>query len=285
MDKAFSVFENYNMAIEESYDKIFSKSKAGDILKEKEEGILKQVDADLAIWAGVPESDLDGLTPRDYFAGLKSLEELEAHFRLGAKLCDKDLPETLVDKIKSFGNDGIGMLLKLASDSALIHHEDDFLIPLMAIKILGDWKVGGAVSVLMDVLAGCNEEDEAVIESIANTLVNIGNTAVDPILQVLENTQTIGCTEEYLISALAKIGRKNKSDEIYKCLKSMFLKMDNKVFGAICLADYDDIKVIQFLKGYVLKNWNSITRELFFEIKRTVEKLGGSMDDISLKFL
>ena len=52
--------------------------------------------------------------------------------------------------------------------------------------------------------------------------------------------------------------RKNTEyDVVYACIKDTFIKMDDKIIGAICIGDLGDGRAIPFLRGYVEKNMDS----------------------------
>ena len=72
----------------------------------------------------------------------------------------------------------------------------------------------------------------------------------------------------------------NKSDSVYKLLKNSFLRMENKILGASALSEYGDGRGIPVLRGYIEKNLQSIDRETFYELKKSIEILGGSTEDL-----
>jgi len=74
-------------------------------------------------------------------------------------------------------------------------------------------------------------------------------------------------------------------DSIYRTIKSTFLKMENKIFGAICLGNFGDGRAIPVLRGYIEKNRNTIDFETFLEIKSSIYRLGGNIDDIDVHFV
>ena len=285
MVKAESIFKNYNKAIKRAYEKALSdmsndEDKNGS--KQAKENLDECVRHELAEWENTPADEINGITPLEYFNGINDFEELIDLFKAGAVICDDDLPEALLNKLKSFGDEAVEYLMQLAFDKECQNlNEDESLIALNAIKVLGVWKSDKAVGKMIDMLFTLSEhEDELFMESIRESLVNIGLPSVDPVIGQLEAAQSFTDAHEYLMMALADIGAQNKSDKIYRCLKNVFLKMSNKVLGAACLATYGDGRAIPALRGYIEKNKNTMDSVTFFEIKGAIESLGGNADDL-----
>lgn len=288
MKKAELIFNSYNKAIENAYIEFFS-SNASKRLEESEAKTEEFLNAYVfevtSKWEHSPSNDLDGLKPFEYFNDIKDLDKLIEIFKFGAEVCDEDIPEALLQCIKSFGEKAEDRLIELALNSEYhnARKADDLnLIPLYAIRVLGKWGVGKATKGLIQLLftLTAKEEDELLKESIKEALISIGEASIVPTLEILEGADNIGDSHEYLMIALSNIGANNKSDRIYKCLKETFLKMKNKTIGAICLGAYGDGRAVAALRGYLEKNKGNIDEETFYEVKVAVVKLGGSMDDI-----
>lgn len=276
MDKAAVIFESYNMVVEQSYNRMFADHTGEDILKLKEESILPYFESDLALWESTPIHELDGVTPLEYFNHVTVFEDIIELFILGAKLCDKDLPEPLLNKIKSFGEQAVDRILELGRDFQGEHLE----VSLMAIRTLGVWKIDRAVDPLLSLLHECKEEDEIVMEATVEALENIGAKSIDRILQAIESAETIQEAHEYLLGALVNLGKASKKDRILKCLKSSFLRMENKAIGAIYLGEYGDGRAVPVLRGYVEKNRRNMDPILLADIKGAILKLGGDVSDL-----
>jgi len=282
--KAKAIFKNYNKAVSRAYKKILSdmdndESENGFI--QNIEDLKKCVRDELAKWENTSLDEIDGTTPLEYFNRINDFETLIELFKVGAVICDDSMPEALLDRLKSFGDEAVDSLMELAFGSEGRKLEgDESLIALNAIKVLGSWKLDKAVGKMIDMLFTLSEHDDLFKENIREALVNIGLPSVDPIIGQLETAQDFTDAHEYLLMALAEIGAGNKSDKIYRCLKSAFLKMSNKILGAACLATYGDGRAIPALRGYIEKNKSTIDRVTFFEIKAAIEKLGGMADDM-----
>nr|WP_010245778.1 HEAT repeat domain-containing protein [Acetivibrio cellulolyticus] len=284
MEKAEILFESYNMAVEESYNKIFMSNKSHELLNIEDETIRQHLAGDLEKWASTPMIELDGISPEGYFKSIADMAQLVELFKLAAQLCDNDIPDPLNDRLKTFNEDAVNELLALAADKSLLCDDDDQIISLMAIRTIGKWQSVSSLEPLIKLMFELEEDNEIVVEEICGTMIQFGSGAANRIIEILDESSDIGNLEEYLLDTLVKIGFtiKDKSlyDLIFRTIKSVFNKMDNKLFGAICLGNFGDGRAIPALRGFVEKNKNSIDYETFLEIKSSVHRLGGNMDDI-----
>jgi hypothetical protein len=182
----------------------------------------------------------------------------------------------------SFGNRAVDALIEMANGKSAEEDErHPELVPLAAIKVLGEWKAEKAVSALLSILFDPSRENDVFLERVKDALVEIGSPVLEPALELIEAAGAFGEPHEYLLMVLAAVGSTNKSDRVFRCLKSLFLRMDNKLLGASCLGEYGDGRAIPALRGFVEKNLKQLDRETFFEINSAVRKLGGSMEDIT----
>jgi hypothetical protein len=173
------------------------------------------------------------------------------------------------------------MLFELVNDKNLITDKDEnYTIPLMAIKVLGLWKEERAVPVFINMLMELDEDNELFLETIKQALVDIGEKALMPIFNSIKDAPQIGIRQEYLIMALSEAGKDNKSDFLYKCLKDSFRRMENKVIGALCLAGYGDGRAIPALRGYIIKNHATMDRNTFGDFLWAIKELGGEIQDL-----
>lgn len=288
MEKAEILFESYNMAVEESFNKIFASNKSHDLLNVEDETIKQHLAADLEKWASASSVELDGMSPVDYFNSIEDIAQLIELFELAAKLCDNDIPDPLLDRLKTFNKAAIDELLGLAADERFLYDEEDQIVSVMAIKTIGKWEAVSTLEPLLKLLFELKEDNEIVIEEILSTMIQFGSSAAGRIIEILDESSTIGNIEEYLLDTLVKLGvnQKDKSlyDLIFRTIKSVFSKMDNKLFGAICLGNFGDGRAIPALRGFVEKNKDTIDYETFMEIKSSIHRLGGNMDDIEIHF-
>lgn len=288
MEKSEILFESYNMALEESFNEIFMSNKSHELLNVEDEKVRKHLEKDLEKWANTPNPSIGGITPKDYFDSITDLDKLMELFKMAAELCDDDIPKPLLDKLYTFGDDAVNRLLDLASDDKLLYDDEEQIIPIMAIKTIGKWKTVNALEPLIKLIYEISEDNEIIIEEILGTMIQMGQSAASRIMEILNESNSIGNLEEYLLDTLVKIGvtvkERNFYDMIYRTIKGTFNKMENKLFGAICLGNFGDGRAIPVLRGYVEKNINSIDYETFLEIKSSIHRLGGNIDDIDIRF-
>jgi len=289
LERSELLFESYNMAVEESYNKIFMSNKSHELLNIEDESIRQQLQKDLEKWAQTPNSSIGGISPREYFDSVTELEQLIELFKMAAVLCDNDIPDPLLDKLHTYNDDAVNSLLNLASDDKYLYDDDEQIISLMAIRTIGKWKALSALEALIKLMFEVSEDNEIIIEEILNSLIEIGQSAASRIMEILNESSNIGNLEEYLLDTLVKIGVKVKErslyDLIYRTIKNTFIKMENKLFGAICLGNFGDGRAIPVLCGYIEKNRNTIDYETFLEIESSIYRLGGNIDDIDVHFV
>ncbi len=280
--KTEALFESYNTVIEGSYNKAFMNSENGDPFKVKEGAVLKYLEADISEWERTPIQELGSRTPGEYLESIDDLETLMELFKAGAVLCDRDLPVVLTNRLFRFGEMAENYLLEMAKCVVKADDADAYYIFLMSIRTLGIWKSRKAVSPLLDILRGCDDSEEQVMEEIQAAFVNIGLQAEGQLVEELNRSEEIDLYHEYILLALADIGKYAKSDAVYRCLKNAFLKMENKIIGASALANYGDGRAVPALRGVIERNKETIDAETFYELKTAVENLGGSIDDIAI---
>ena len=278
------VFESYNRAIEKSYDRAFNEIGGKDPMKLSESDVAKYLDEEIGKWEKTPMESLKGLTPKEYFNELSCIDDVVEHIRIGARECDFGIPEILVDKLISYGSSAVDKLYNLASDRDMMESEESICISRAAVSILGRRKVSDASDFLVELIKTLDEDKEALVEEITDALISIGEPCTDKLIEELDRTDNIDYVHEYLLTALVKIGRSNRNDRIYRCIKSTFLKMEDKVLGAICVGDYGDGRAIPLLKGYAEKNIGRLDRQTYLEIKAAVKRLGGIVDDMNVIF-
>ncbi len=285
MIKAASLFESYNMAVEKGYNCIFDNNENIDILNLNDKELFKLVEKDVKAWEATQMSDLGGITPAEFFGSIEDTETLMDLFKTGAVMCNYDLPSSLLDRLKAFREEIYEELLSYASNKNSITHDVDFLISLMSIRVLGQWSENRAIEPLMKFFINeMHEYDvnyDIIAEELADCFVNMGVPAVEPLLKALESHDNIDSNLEYLLKALSDIGKANKSDSIFYCLKNAFRKMDNKTLAALFIKNYGDSRAIPLLRGYLEKNVGGIDNETFYEIKHVVESLGGNIGDLN----
>lgn len=287
--KVETVFLNYNNVIGQCCED-FLKSKFKNHLNSQhgykefqydENELNIYVNQTIQKWQYLPINDMDGITPARFFQELGDVDTLMEVFKVGSILCDDTLPPLFVDILRDYGQTVVDRLIELAVDKSLISDmEENYAISLMAIKVLGEWKEEKAVPEFISLLMEINEGRELFMEAIKESLVNIGSKSCMPLLSWINNADKIENKQEYLLMALSEVGKNNRSDVIYRCLKNSFLRMQNKVIGALCLGEYGDGRAVPVLRGYVEKNFSFIDRRTFGEILWVINSLGGEIQDL-----
>ncbi len=278
-------FESYSMAVEAAYE-AYLKIVGGEFPKENavtQNEIDKYLDFEYNTWLNTPVEKLAGKTPTEYMNSMDGLDHLMVMFNHGAVICDDSLPEIYLQKLKDCGEEAVDALIGLAVHSGISKNDDSFLIPLMAVKVLGKWKIRRSAGPLIELLDSEGDMFDLMFETVKDALVDIGSPALDSIAEALESGKHTQTAEEYLLMAIAEIGKNNRSDKVYTQIKKAFLNMPEKLIAASCLGDYGDGRAIPVLRGYIDKNGRSLDRETFYEIISAIKKLGGNTEDIKFK--
>lgn len=279
-----AIFRTYNTAVENGYNHFLNVSGNREILvgtEKSDETLQKSLREVFEKWEASPIPELNGLTPWAFFEQMNGLEEFMQAFQVGSKICDDELPEIFLAKLKSHGQSAVDGLLKIVIASQAIDIDDEAaMVWLMAVKVLGDWKIPDVVGDFVEILSA-GLSNELFMEKIRDALVNIGPVTVDKIICTLEMCEDIQDPQEYLLMALSDIGTDFQSERVYRCLKSVFLKMQNKATGALCLGNYGDGRAIPVLRGYLEKNTGMLSKDAFSDIKSAIHMLGGNAEDIS----
>lgn len=285
MTRSEVFFESFNMSIEAAYDAYF-KIAQKEILKGlsgNEEELRCYMDNETARWSGTPLGELGSITPVEYLNSVGTLEELLDMFREGAMMCDDGLPGIFLEKLRSFGDEAVQALLGFCKDLPVQDEsETSFMIPLMAVQVLGEWKIPESLGVLMGMLDYKGDVCDLLYEKIGVALLNIGKPAIDSIIKEIESRDANSPQIEYLLMALADSASKSRSDAAYRCLKNSFLNMSNKSVGAYCLGNYGDGRAVPALRGYLAKNRNDVNKDTFYDITSAIRRLGGNADDFGV---
>jgi len=277
------LFAGYNEAVEQGYNNVFksmNKKNAMSGVGPEAEEIEKSIKESVKKWEETPVEALNNLTPVQYINEINDFNYMIELFREGSRICYDNMPSVFLDKLKEYDSKAVDAIMKLASDKGLLESSEEADIPVMAVKVLGEWKVDWTVDRLIELLYETEGKNELFADSIKNALINIGKPAIEKIIQALNESDAIGDAQEYLVTALTEVGKHNRSDNVYRCLKSTFLKMENKIIGAICLGNYGDGRAIPALRGYIQKNRNTLDPDTYSEVKSAIFRLGGQVDDI-----
>lgn len=281
------LFETYNAELEKSYDRYFMEQSKEDLLKNfsMNDDVLNNYLAEGARrWQGSPIVELGGLCPEEYLSTLTNIEDMFELFKVASRICNDDLPAIFLNRLKTFGGAAVEFLLTEASSCTECGEDNINPVQLMAIKALGDWKEQKSITTLINLLFDdSGNKSELLCETVKNALVCIGKGCLEQIVLTIEQAEKLDEPHEYLLIALSDIGSTNRSEAIYKCLKSAFQKMNNKSVGAICIGSYGDGRAIPMLRGYLDRNVGKLDKNTFYEIKAVINRLGGNADDIAFQ--
>lgn len=282
LETAKKIFESYNEVIEKSFNELMRKTSTGELPRNAEKEIESIIIKNTKKWLVSPVPEAAGSTPWEYFNSINNFEKLIDVFVIGSKVCDADLPGILKEKLSSFGDQAEEEMIKISSDPSKLDNDnsEDLPVVIEAIQLLGEWKCVGAVSHLINIMLNFGDGNDLLMETLQTSLTLIGKAMHEPVLDVLEGADEINPPLLHLFLALKDSGKNSKSDRIYECLKNTFRKMDNKVLGAMCLGDYGDGRAIPALRGFVKSHRDELNRETYYEIKRTIIRLGGDAEDL-----
>jgi len=284
MDKAHIFFTSYNNIIKAAYEKAMKESEK--ILNKgmplDEDMLHKYVDEAAERWELQALKELGDISPAQYIKSVETLSKLLDMFNAAPVICDEGLPAIYEERLKSFGNAAIDALYGIADrpDAIISEEEEVFLPPLMAIRLLGDWKISDAVPRIISFLDRQGVNYDIFAEEVKASLVSIGAPAIAPVMKAIETRDMNSVAVEYLLLALSEAGADNKSEEIFKFLKNIFRSKENKVFTAVCLKEYGDGRAIPAMLGYIDRNRDKLSREDYFEIVSAISALGGNTEEL-----
>lgn len=278
-------FDSYKNAMEAAYDACLktNESDAGKGFDAGDENLRVCLRNEYEKWLASPVEKLDGKTPEEFMDTVGSLDELREMFIYGAVVCDDELPEVFLKRLKSFGEEAEKLLMEIAGAKLHENGEESLLAQTMAINVLGRWKAAGSVGPLIDIIYSSSEADELIFEAVRDALINIGALSIDMIIDALEKEHVFGAADEYLLMALSEVGRSNRSDKVYNCLKNAFLQMSQKTVAADSLARYGDGRAVPAIRGFLRKNAAQLDKDTFYDLLSAVRHLGGNTDDLKFR--
>ncbi len=297
MTKYWEVFfESYNSAIKTEYDAYLrSNPENGSDTDDSGSLLQEMLKKGYDRWLNTPLEALGEKTPAEFTDGISNFDEIAAVFSSGAVICDDELPQVYTDKLRSFGKQAVDFLIRTACGELPADVDDSFIPQVMAVRILGKWRAEEAVEPLIAVLADENEAYDLMCETVRDALIEIGSASIGVIAARLDSGPDLPETtaaslstdpdlpetaKEYLLMALAEIGKTERSDKVYSILKKSFREMPGKSVAAACLAQYGDGRAIPLLRGYLERNSQNISRQTFYDIASAVKRLGGQTDDL-----
>lgn len=279
--------ELYNNSLEESIDNFNRNWDSEDMERDISENFFRLKSRLNGIWENSRFEYLDNRSIKEFFDGIDDPDLLREILLKYSIDCDEDMPASLLDRIYSLGYDHVKELVLSMIDP--IHekdHGEGFLTVVWGMKLSGLWKVTEAPIKIFDfldgVLEGESEMKSLYLEKAMEALKEIGKEAIIPVLAKLSEENPYPDFVEHLALTLAHIGSENKSEAIYICLKRLFNDNSSKYIFAESLGLYGDGRAIPALRGYLVKNMKDLTMDMKFALKLSIERLGGSINDIFL---
>lgn len=294
--QATLIFEKYNEYMEKSSEEILTReSESRDIFNEEfERAFNKEIQKRMVEFFSRELTGLSVGTPNAFFDSLASVGEYIDVFVIAAKVSEDIPPVALTDRLTAFGDKAYEELLALAlSFDWNLNQEDDSLSArdamapgIAAIRLLGVKGFTGSIVPVLDRYCAISAPDEYLSDTVSEYVLNMGPAVIPELVQRIQNASIFlaGGPEEDLVVALASIGGRTQTDEIYQCLRGAFRKMERKVIGVLSLGDYGDGRAILMLKEYLRRNIHDIDRELFYETLTVIRNLGGDITDIEDPF-
>jgi len=142
------------------------------------------------------------------------------------------------------------------------------------------------INVIIDIFSQLDNEktDKETSDVLTQCLIDIGQPALEPLINMIENNQNNDRLHPSSIITVASIARENKSDDIFYLLKNFFRNSENKLPGAIALSTYGDGRAIPAIRGYIEKNLGEISCEEYGLLRNAILMLGGSTYDLDEYF-
>ncbi|MEN8905201.1 MAG: hypothetical protein ABF289_04490 [Clostridiales bacterium] len=247
-----------------------------------EKDIVANIDTELDLinksiskWELNNNKHLNNLSPKEYFCAISDDDEILQIFKSYTSYCDLEIPNCILLLIEKSDYVKSKLLEYALSIKSTPENE---IIGIEALRILGKIKYNESIVPLIEFSQILTEKEDPILDIISETFMEIGVESIEPLLSILETRSEFNLCHEYMLRALAKIGSTNKSERIYRLLKNTFKNTNNKVFAVLLLSDYGDGRAITALKGYATKNASTISKNLLYEIKYVVEKLGGKFN-------
>ena len=290
------LFEKYNEELGNIYDRILEDVKSEETLASPEfqDYLQNSICNSLQPWYSAPLAGLESGTPEAFFDALLDIDDVMDVFVIAAEKIDGDLPDLLMLRVGAFGETAAARLRDMAVNHDWQPEEGEDIdafrgriaAGLAAMRVLGQWNDMPSVKPVMDRFCGLSEPDEFVADAMKEFIVPYSEKILPELLARIDPKKNPGLPGpyEYLLISLTEIGRENRTDEIFRCLKEAFRGMKNKVIASICLGDYGDGRAVPLLKSYLERHISEIDRQFFYETLSAVKRLGGDISDVQDPF-
>lgn len=244
--------------IDNLFDKYIEKYVLDNVGKLKPEEIENKIPVLYAEFGDVPQKELDGKTPNEFYRGF-SPEELLACLR---DHIEKDVPvsDFLIEAITANKDSE-----KAVKSALMIENDEQFTAYLM--NILNDLKAEIPLERYMEF--ALYDYPENIGELATEALIENADKVKDKVLKSFDLAAED--KKDRLSEILASV--KNKSDDVFDKLVYEFVKNKKKIpLYANYLAKYGDERAIPFLKTAIE---GKVNYQEFEELKFAIECLGG----------
>lgn len=260
-----------------------------------DERIRNSAHNDLQEWFAQPLPGLSGRTPEQAIDAIASLPTAMLWFEEASVHCDDGIPDLLKMKLGEHGSQATDALLSLALAPSW-EATDERAEPTAAVVaaaralgMLGEWRAREALELLAAKFSCLAEPAEPIAEAFRDYCTAVGPEAARVLAEHVEaaareDGPPLAGPVDYMLIAIADIGREHRDERLFQCLRTGFRRMEHKAVGAICLGDYGDGRAVTTLKGFLDRHEGHIDRQTFYETMNAIRRLGGVTSDIRNPF-
>lgn len=238
-------------------------------------------------WESEAYSELDGLTPVQFFYSLDRTDELVEIVSIFMEINRDFLSSGLYERLRSLKDSSFSKDILHAMESMQLCEDKCFTPEQRAIvRIAAVLAVPEHLDALIRIAGQLDNEksDERTIDLVFDAIGKLGEIAIEPLIVLLENCERKGHLYQTLIDTLAATASNHKSERVYKLLKSYFRSSESKSVESGALAIYGDGRAVPAIRGYVEQHLEKLTYQEFIEFENDVWMLGGDMSDLERYF-
>lgn len=225
-----------------------------------------------SLWIDESAEWLNGLRPAEYFAKVKTTDELVEKLveYLNLKI---GIPDLLLDEISKRGNDAKSSLTKLFNLSYEIDEKCKTEARMIAINLLSEsddsFLYGEYVKILLE-----KDANEEIVNLIIEKLKYADKEIAEELIHELKNLDD----EEIDMRCMDVLVNFPADDRIYQMLIGMFNEYSNTALLAAYLGKYGDDRAIDILEEAL--DWEGINYLDYIEIRNSIEELGKEVDHV-----
>lgn len=275
-------FKKSNKKLLKSIGDSMDYSRTTNVMTEAIVGSIKVMDE----WEDTSLYELDGLTPKQYFESLSTVNEIIELFTLLEEKNGGILPNGLTERVKRLDDVIACDLLAMMESMDLGETKCLNSTQKAAVHIVETLGNPRFINALIKVVSQLDNEktDEETFTRVMDAIRAIGEPILDPLINLVENGKKKDRLYIYLILTIGKIASGNKSERIYSMLKDYFRNSEKKFVEANALAIYGDGRAIPAIRGYVERNLENLSYWEYIQFKEAVLLLGGNMSDLDEYF-